>query len=421
MSTNPTTPPSATTLATAPSTDAVVDPATGRRAGIPQLVLLLAASCMSVLGAVLIAPVLPQMQQEFAAVAGVEVLVPVVLTVPALMIGLIAPFAGFIADRFDRKRLLLVAMVGYTIFGTAPLYLSSLGAVLGSRVLVGICEAAIMTCATTLIGDYWSGEKRSRYLGLQTLVAALSATLFLGIGGALGAAGWRTPFWLYIVAILLVLPMARLLWQPARPAAVPAVSGRLASVPWRLLAAPCLVTLFGGVVFYALIVELSFVLNGVGVTSTAAIGGISAVMSLATAAGAVVFGRISRLSPRVLLPVEFALAAVGLVLVFATTSTAVITVGAVITGLGTGMLLPTLLTWAVNRLSFEQRGRGTGLWTGTLFIGEFLAPLVIAALGLGVGGLQPALAVLGIAAAVMAAVTLVALRGQNEPLDAGHL
>lgn len=371
--------------------------------------------------AVLIAPVLPQMQQEFAAVAGVEVLVPVVLTVPALMIGLIAPFAGFIADRFDRKRLLLVAMVGYTIFGTAPLYLSSLGAVLGNRVLVGICEAAIMTCATTLIGDYWSGEKRSRYLGLQTLVAALSATLFLGIGGALGAAGWRTPFWLYIVAILLVLPMARLLWQPARPAAVPAVSGRLASVPWRLLAAPCLVTLFGGVVFYALIVELSFVLNGVGVTSTAAIGGISAVMSLATAAGAVVFGRISRLSPRVLLPVEFALAAVGLVLVFATTSTAVITVGAVITGLGTGMLLPTLLTWAVNRLSFEQRGRGTGLWTGTLFIGEFLAPLVIAALGLGVGGLQPALAVLGIAAAVMAAVTLVALRGQNEPLDAGHL
>ncbi len=391
-----------------------------RRAGLPQLVLLLAASCMSVLGAVLIAPVLPQMQQEFAAVPGAEVLVPVVLTVPALMIGLIAPFAGFIADRFDRKRLLLIAMVGYTIFGTAPLYLTSLGAVLGSRVLVGICEAAIMTCSTTLIGDYWSGEKRSRYLGLQTLVAALSATLFLGIGGALGSAGWRTPFWLYVVAVLLVVPMARYLWQPARPAVEAGATRRLDPMPWRQLAAPCLVTLFGGVVFYALIVELSFVLNGVGVTSTAAIGGISAVMSLATAAGAIVFGRVARLSPRVLLPTEFALAAVGLVLVFATGSVAVITVGAVITGLGTGMLLPTLLTWAVNRLSFSQRGRGTGLWTGTLFIGEFLSPLVLAALGIGVGGLQPALAVLGVAAALMAVVTLLALRGQNEPLNVGH-
>ncbi len=75
------------------------------------------------------------------------------------------------------------------------------------------------------------------------------------------------------------------------------------------------------------------------------------------------------------------------------------------------MLLPTMLTWAVNRLSFEQRGRGTGLWTGTLFIGEFLSPLVIAALGAGVGGLQPALAVLAVLTLVVAAITVVAPAG----------
>ncbi len=41
-------------------------------------------------------------------------------------------------------------------------------------------------------------------------------------------------------------------------------------------------------------------------------------MSLATAAGAIVFGKLSRLSPRVLLPAEFALTAIGLLLTFAT-------------------------------------------------------------------------------------------------------
>ena len=142
MSTSPTTPPPdrARPLTELPADtrgETVVDPATGRAAGIPQLVLLLAASCMSVLGAVLIAPVLPQMQAEFASVPGAAVLVPIVLTVPALIIGITAPFAGLIADRFDRKRLLLVALVAYSIFGTAPLYLQSLGAILGSRVLVG--------------------------------------------------------------------------------------------------------------------------------------------------------------------------------------------------------------------------------------------------------------------------------------------
>jgi hypothetical protein len=46
-----------------------------------------------------------------------------------------------------------------------------------------------MTSCTTLIAGYWPGSRRSRYLGLQTLVATLSATVFLALGGALGAAG----------------------------------------------------------------------------------------------------------------------------------------------------------------------------------------------------------------------------------------
>jgi len=389
--------------------------ATGRRAAGPvQLLLLLAGSCMSVLGAVLIAPVLPQLSRAFADTPGADVLVPIVLTAPALLIGLTAPFAGVVVDRIDRKRLLLLAMLAYTVFGTAPLYLDSLGAILVSRVLVGLCEGAIMTCCTTLIGDYWSGARRARYLGLQTLVATLSATVFLALGGILGASGWRTPFWLYAVAAPLAIPMALKLWQPTSNGKP---SKHLVRLPWRQLAAPCLVTLFGGVVFYALIVELSFVLTGVGVAATGTIGAISAIMSLATAAGAIAFSRLSGKTPRVLLPVEFGLSAAGLLLVFATVSPVVITVGAVFTGFGTGMLLPTLLTWAVNRLTFDQRGRGTGLWTGTLFLGEFVCPLALAAIGAGAGGLQGALAVLGIASALAGVLTAFLLRRNNQPLN----
>ncbi|HTI26960.1 MAG TPA: MFS transporter [Kutzneria sp.] len=389
--------------------------ATGRRAAGPvQLLLLLAGSCMSVLGAVLIAPVLPQLSRAFADTPGADVLVPIVLTAPALLIGLTAPFAGVVVDRIDRKRLLLLAMLAYTVFGTAPLYLDSLGAILVSRVLVGLCEGAIMTCCTTLIGDYWSGARRARYLGLQTLVATLSATVFLALGGILGASGWRTPFWLYAVAAPLAIPMALKLWQPTSNGKP---SKHLVRLPWRQLAAPCLVTLFGGVVFYALIVELSYVLTGVGVAATGTIGAISAIMSLATAAGAIAFSRLSGKTPRVLLPVEFGLSAAGLLLVFATVSPVVITVGAVFTGFGTGMLLPTLLTWAVNRLTFDQRGRGTGLWTGTLFLGEFVCPLALAAIGAGAGGLQGALAVLGIASALAGVLTAFLLRRNNQPLN----
>jgi MFS family permease len=393
---------------------------TARSAGLPQLVVLLAAVCLPVLAAVLLAPVLPLIAQEFAAVPGVSILVPVVLTAPALVTGLTAPFTGFIADKIDRKRVLLVGLVGYAVVGTAPLYLTSLGTIIASRVLLGLCEAAILTCSTTLIADYWTGARRARYLGLQVLVASVSATVFLALGGVLGAAGWRTPFWLYLVGALLVVPMALLVWQPANHAPGAALHRHLPPVPWRQLLAPCLVTLFGGIVFYALVVELSFVLADLGVTSTAAIGGISALMSLATAIAAASFGRLSRHTPRTLLPVEFGLAAAGLVLVFAAQSVPVVIVGAVLTGFGTGLLLPTLVTWAINPLDFEQRGRGTGVWTGCLTIGEFLAPIVLGVVGAGLGGLQPALGVLGVGCAVMAVVTLLALRRTAQPLSTEH-
>ncbi|WP_238598115.1 MFS transporter [Saccharothrix sp. ALI-22-I] len=386
-----------------------------RQAGVTQLVLLLAGSCMAVLGSVLIAPVLPQMTAEFADTPGVDLLVPVALTVPALMIGLAAPFAGLVVDAVDRKRLLLVGMVLYAVLGTAPLYLDSLGAIVATRVGVGLCEAAIMTCCTTLIGDYWSGARRSRYLGLQTLVAAVAATVFFAVGGLLGASGWRTPFWLYAVALVIVVPMAFLLWQPARPAGV---RRRLEPLPWRVLAGPCAVSFLGGVWFYTLIVELSFVLTGLGIGDPGTIGAVSAGMSLATAAGAVLFGRTAGRGPRVLLPVEFVLTAAGMGLVAVAGSLPVVAVGAVLTGLGTGMLLPTLLTWAMNRLDFGQRGRGTGIWTGSLFIGQFLCPLLIAAVAALTGGLQASIGVLGVAAAVMAVVTFLALRGNDEALDA---
>jgi MFS family permease len=90
--------------------EVAVDPATGRPAGRPQALVLLLSSCLAVLGAVLLAPVLPRIQDAFADTAGVEALTPIVLTAPALVIGLTATIAGRIVDRVGRKRLLVGAL-----------------------------------------------------------------------------------------------------------------------------------------------------------------------------------------------------------------------------------------------------------------------------------------------------------------------
>ncbi|GAA2314174.1 MFS transporter [Streptomyces hawaiiensis] len=387
----------------------------GRRAGPAQLGLLLAGICLPVLGSTLIAPVLPQMQRHFAATPGSDVLVPMVLALPGLFLALTAPLAGFFADRTNRKLLLLTAMGLYAAVGSAPLYLGPLPAIAASRVLLGACEGVILTCCTTLIGDYWSGARRAKYLSLSTLASSLAATVFLALGGLLGASGWRTPFWMYVLPLLLVVPMARLLWQPPRTTS-PGGRAALDPLPRRLILVPCLVTLFGGLFFFLLVVELPFVLDGIGIKSTATVGAVGAVMALATASGAALFPRLAGSPARVLVPFAFAGTAVGLLVVFATGKVPVVVSGAVITGFSTGLLLPTLLVWAVHRLGYTQRGRGTGWWSCALTFGQFLTPLVVAGLSAAAGGLRPAIGVLAVGAAALSGAVLLGQRGNDEPL-----
>ncbi|CCK25266.1 MFS transporter component [Streptomyces davaonensis JCM 4913] len=367
-----------------------------------RLALLMAGSCLPILGAVLIAPVLPKMRDHFEGVPGADALVPMALTVPALSLALLAPFAGVVVDRLGRKRLLVVATVLYAFLGTAPLWLDSLGAIVVGRALVGVVEAAIMTCCTTLIGDYYSGRQRDRYLALQTMCASISATAFFVLGGAAGAAGWRAPFWAYAVTLLLAPAMAVLLPRPSaeRPRDQEAPVRR--PFPWRPLAGTCALTVFGAVLFYTVQVEMAFLLDDMGVDDSAAIGLAIAASSAATVVGAVVFAKSGR-APETWLPGVFAVCALGFAVLWLAPNPLVLTLGAVINCFGGGIMLPSLLTLAMSRLDHSDRGRGTGLWTGSFFIGQFLCPLVVLALTAAAGTLADAMGVLAAAGALGAA------------------
>lgn len=394
----------------APSPVAVSGPA-----HLLRVTLLMAGSCLPILGAVLIAPVLPKMQDHFASVPGAEALVPLALTVPALSLALLAPFAGVLVDRLGRKRLLIVATVLYAAFGTAPLWLRSLGGIIASRALVGVAEAAVMTCCTTLIGDYYSGRRRVKYLALQTMCASASATVFFVIGGAAGSAGWRVPFWVYAVSLVLAPLMASALPGPTTgtEAARTRAETPGCTFPWRRLAGVCALTFFGAMVFYTVPVEMSYLLDDLGVENSGVIGLATAIASAATVGGAITFARLKR-SPDPLLPAVLALCAVGFGVMFLAGNAPLLVVGAVVNCVGTGMLLPALLTSAMSRLSFEDRGRGTGLWMAAFFGGEFVCPLVLLAGEAAVGSLAAAVGTLGLASALVAAALWATARSRDR-------
>ena len=70
--------------------------------------------------------------------------------------------------------------------------------------------------------------------------------------------------------------------------------------------------------------------------------------------------------------------------------------GAIVTGLGGGLLLPTLLCWNMGRLPAEHRALGTGAWNAAFFFGQFLTPIVVVGIAGALGGLPRAMQLMGL-------------------------
>ena len=375
---------------------AAVSSASYREARWPQAALLLFGSCLSVLAAVLIAPLLPSMQREFSNTAGATVLVPLLIALPALMVALVAPFAGMIADRVARKPLLLGSLLLYSLFGLMPLWLDSLYLIVASRAGIGLAEAGIMTCCTTLIGDYYSGVRRQRLLAMQMVATSLSAVVIITLSGFLGSESWRTPFALYAVGLVLLPLMAWLLWEPRREdhsAARPVAS----LFPWKAMLPLYALTLLGGISLLVVPAQAGYLLGLLGVEAPQLIGMTMGANQIAVVAGALSFRVLVRYRLDWLLLAAFALTGAGALLMAVASSHPAMVVAVVVNGLGIGLMLPTLITWIMGQVAADLRGRATGGFTSAMFAGNFLSPLAILAITGGVLlALPKAIAVIGV-------------------------
>lgn len=133
----------------------------------------------------------------------------------------VAPFAGLAADRFPRKRLLVMACVVWSFFTLATAWCNGLTSFLIVRALTGLGETFYFPAAMALLSDYHHAGTRSRAMSWHQ--SAVYAGTILGSWLAALLAqhhGWRVPFYFFgPVGIILAFVLVRWLDEPARGAA----------------------------------------------------------------------------------------------------------------------------------------------------------------------------------------------------------
>lgn len=126
--------------------------------------------------------------------------------------GLLSPLAGFMADRFNRSKVIIASLLVWSVVTLLTSYVKTYEQLVLTRALMGISEACYIPAALALIVDYHRGPTRSLATGVHMAGIMIGQSLgFIG-GWAAEKYAWTTAFGFFGIAgsayaILLMLTL----------------------------------------------------------------------------------------------------------------------------------------------------------------------------------------------------------------------
>lgn len=340
-----------------------------------------------VLGNSMLIPVLPDIKN---ALNLTPIQVSLIITLFSLPAGIIIPLAGFLSDRFNRKSIIIPALIIYgaggAIAAIAAVFLKqhTYTAILAGRVLQGLGAAGTAPIAMALCGDLFQGKDRSRSLGAIESSNGLGKVVSPILGSAVGLIAWYATF---IFFPLIVIPVAISMWLLVKepevgrskqqlPEYVKSFINVLKSKTGLLLSsyaagAIALMVLFGILFYLSEFLEQQFGLDGIQKGLVLAIPVLF--MSATSFITGFVIKKKNNLMKMLIVTgltimaasLAFLPFAAGVIMYFAAIS---------IVGAATGMVLPCLNTLITGAASVKERGLVTSFYGSVRFLGVAIGP-----------------------------------------------
>ncbi len=111
--------------------------------------------------------------------------------------GLLSPFAGFLADRVSRSRVIVGSLFLWSLTTWLTSHATTFDQLLATRAIMGLSEACYLPAALALIADYHRGPTRSLAIGIHNSGISIGSGLG-GMGGWLADHhGWSYAFSLF--------------------------------------------------------------------------------------------------------------------------------------------------------------------------------------------------------------------------------
>ena len=343
------------------------------------LVAILLSSMLILMGGAAVAPALNEIKLAFP---GQDFMTSLIITLPSLAVAIVGYAVGLAADRFGKVKVLFLALTIFVVAGIASYWLPTLESILVARFILGIGIAGITSTVTALIAEYYGGIQRVKVLSYQSAAMGIGVLILEFTGGTLAEISWRTPFLVYLIGIPILI-MAILSMREPRMSEhdKDEIADIVAHEKYRKadykIVALCYISIFFCMnLVFLLPTSIPIVLSGLGVSSSI-VGLFLGFHGVANAVFSILYRRITaRIPPFRILGLGFLSMGVGFAVLILWPSVPLAIFTLIITGVGVGMIVPSLVNTLAGEVTGSNSGSIMGGYGTCLNFGQFAISLL---------------------------------------------
>ncbi len=363
---------------------------TKQQANWVTLAILSSIPMVMVLGNSMLIPVLSSIQTIYRVNPSTASLLITWFSFPA---AIVIPFAGFLADRIGRKKVIFFSLllygVGGVLSGIIALMNGSFYLLLGTRIIQGIGAAGTAPIAMVLTSDLFDKAERSKALGIIEASNGMGKVLSPILGSIISLITWYAMFFVFPS---LCVPAALALWfRIQEPKEVETTTikdyveqirsnfrrhGRWLSVSFYI-GAIVMFSMYGILFALSEMLEKTYHLAGVRKGLILAIP-LLALCATSYITGSHIKNQIGKMKQLIVLGLSL-ITFPMFSLPWVNSSWVLISL-LVIIGVGAGLVLPCLNMMITSAIRLKERGMITSLYGSVRFFGVALGPPVYGAL-----------------------------------------
>ncbi len=322
-------------------------------------------------------PALGSIAEAFPAVA--PGLVQMIATIPALFLALTPPIYAKCLEFLKKKTILYIAAALFIIGGWSPGFIHpNIWVILFFRALIGIATGICIPMSTDLVIDFFEDEERLSMMGYVSATVGISGIMFQLLGGYLAGIRWNYAFYAYLVSILFFIFSFIFLPEPDRQAKIATQEGA-GNVRAKLPGSVYMITLIFGffyLLWYALPSNGAIVLLGEKIAVPAQIGLAFAFLTVGSFVSSILFKWLFKAFKFLLLPISFAIGAVGFYICFISHTFYMFTLGITLLGFAMGIIVPATMTKLSELVPYSAAAKAIAIGYLGMGVGGFLQPLV---------------------------------------------